>query len=42
MSKNYVMTIKNDDPVAYDLTSSVAKVPSNIFVNHIFAYLTAG
>lgn len=41
MSKNYVMTIKNDDPVAYDLTSSVAKVPSALFVHHVFPYLTA-
>ena len=41
MSKNYVMTIKNEDPVSYDLTSIVAKVPSNLFVHHIFPYLTA-
>lgn len=41
MSKNYVMTIKNDDPVAYDLASSVSRVPGNLFVHHILPYLTA-
>jgi hypothetical protein len=35
------MTIKNDDPVLYDLTSNVSKVPSNLFIHHIFPYLTA-
>lgn len=35
------MTIKNDDPVQYDLTSRISKVPANLFVNHIFPYLTA-
>ena len=41
MSKNYIMTIKNDDPVSYDLNSTLARVPSSIFTNHIFPYLTA-
>lgn len=41
MTKNYIMTIKNDDPVQYDLTSRLAKIPGNIFVHHIFPYLTA-
>lgn len=35
------MTIKNDDPVQYDLTSALSKVPGNTFVHHIFPYLTA-
>lgn len=41
MTKNYIMTIKNDDPVSYDLTSRVSQVPSNLFVHHVFPYLTA-
>lgn len=41
MTRNYIMTIKNDDPVLYDLTSNVSKVPSNLFIHHIFPYLTA-
>jgi hypothetical protein len=41
MSKNYIMTIKNDDPVNYDLTSSIRKIPSEMYVQHIFPYLRA-
>ena len=41
MSKNYVMTIKNDDPVSYDTTSNLRKVPSSLFISHVFPYLTA-
>lgn len=41
MTKNYIMTIKNDDPVSYDLTSQVSKVPSSLFTHHVFPYLTA-
>lgn len=41
MTKNYIMTIKNEDPVSYDLTSRVAKVPANMFIHHIFPYLSA-
>jgi hypothetical protein len=41
MTKNYIMTIKNDDLVSYDLTSQLAKIPSSMFVSHIFPYLTA-
>lgn len=35
------MTIKNDDPVSYDLTSTLRNVPANLFTSHIFPYLTA-
>lgn len=35
------MTIKNDDPVQYDLTSQLARVPNTTIVHHIFPYLTA-
>lgn len=41
MTKNYIMTIKNDDVVSYDLASTLSKVPANLFVNHILPYLTA-
>lgn len=41
MTRNYVMTIKNDDPVQYDLTSMISRVPSGMFVKYIFPYLTA-
>jgi hypothetical protein len=41
MMKNYVMTIRNDDPFMYDLTSKISRVPSNIFTTHIFPYLTS-
>ena len=41
MTKSYTMTIKNDDPVQFDLTSQLARVPSSTFVHHIFPYLTA-
>ncbi len=41
MTKNYIMTIKNEDQVSYDLTSRISKVPACVFVNHIFPYLTA-
>lgn len=35
------MTIQNNDPVSYDLVSGLRRVPSAIFTNHIFPYLTA-
>lgn len=41
MSKNYIMTIKNNDPISYDLASNLAKIPASIFINHIFPFLTA-
>ena len=41
MTKTYIMTIKNEDPVSYDLTSRVSKIPSNCYTHHIFPYLTA-
>ena len=41
MSKNYIMTIKNEDPISYDLTSQISKVPSALMVNHLFPFLTA-
>lgn len=41
MSKNYIMTIKNEDPVSYDLTSTLKKVSANLYINQIFPYLTA-
>lgn len=41
MTRNYIMTIKNDDPVQYDLTSQLSKVPSSLYIKHIFPYLTA-
>ena len=41
MSRNYIMTIKNNDSVSYDLTSSLRNVPPAMFTNHIFPYLTA-
>lgn len=41
MSKHYIMTIKNEDPASYDLSSRVSKVPASLYVNHVFPYLTA-
>lgn len=41
MSKNYVMTIKNEDPISYDLTSNLRSVPPALFTQHVFPYLTA-
>lgn len=41
MSQNYNMTIKNEDPLYYDKTSRVSALSSDIFVNHVFPYLTA-
>ena len=35
------MTIKNDDPVSFDLTSRLSKIPANTFIHHIFPYFTA-
>jgi hypothetical protein len=41
MSQNYNMTIKNEDPLYFDRISSLSKVPTDLYVNHIFPYLTA-
>jgi hypothetical protein len=41
MTRNYIMTIKNDDPVQFDYTSKLSKVPASLFTRHIFPYLTA-
>jgi len=35
------MTIKNGDPLYFDRTSRIAKVSGDLFVNHLFPYLSA-
>lgn len=36
------MTIKNDDPVQFDYTSKLSKVPASLFTRHIFHILQLG
>jgi hypothetical protein len=35
------MTIKSDDPFHFDTVSQFGKIPSELYTNHIFPYLTA-
>ena len=35
------LSIKNDDPVQFDLTSQLSRIPASLFTRHIFPYLTA-
>ena len=41
MSDNYNITIQSQDPLFHDTTSALRKVPSDLFIQHIFPYLTA-
>ena len=41
MSKNYIMTIKNDDELSYDRSSVLQNVSSDLFIHRIFPYLAA-
>jgi hypothetical protein len=41
MSQNYIMTIQNNDPVFFDRESKLSRVPSDMFINHLFPFLTA-
>ena len=41
ISQNYVMKIKNEDPASFDVSSKVKDVPSDMFVHHVFPFLTA-
>lgn len=41
MGKNYMMTIKNNDAQAFDTHSILRNVSADLYVHHIFPYLTA-
>jgi hypothetical protein len=41
MSKNYIMTIKNEDEMCFDRTSVLRNVSGDLYTHHIFPYLTA-
>lgn len=41
MSKNYIMTIKNDDELSFDRSSVLSRVSSDLFIHKICPYLTA-
>lgn len=41
MGKNYIMTITNEDPISFDLTSQLAKVAPALLIHNIFPFLTA-
>ncbi len=41
MSKNYIMTIKNDDEQAFDRNSTLKNVSNDLYTHHIFPYLTS-
>ena len=35
------MKIRNEDPLYFDRDSALAALPADLFVNHIFPYLSA-
>lgn len=41
MSHHYIMTIRNDDPLYFDRQSQLRRVPPELFVQHVFPFLTA-
>ena len=41
MSESYIMTIRSEDPLHFDTSSSISKLPPEMFTSHIFPYLTA-
>jgi hypothetical protein len=41
MNKNYIATIQNRDPIPYDNDSVLSSLPADLYVHHIFTYLTA-
>ena len=41
MSQNYNMTIRNEDPLFFDRDSTVSSITSDLFVYHVFPFLSA-